>query len=227
MSTIRLTRKHWMASGIVVLVAIIVGVGVAAAAIPDSSTGIITACYQKQRGMLRVIDAQAGQRCRKSERQLSWSQKGPQGPVGPPGPAGPPGPQGPQGEPGISGREVVSASFTAEGQPPCPPNALCALQTTRKAALCPPGKNVLGGGYLLTQNQLVRHDVYGSRPYKRRRVRIQCHHSRVGGRNSQLRREESKQLHWIHRICHLCYYAVIWRQMGGAATLGGALRAID
>jgi hypothetical protein len=164
MSTIRLTKKHWMASGIVVLVAIIVGVGVAAAAIPDSSTGIITACYQKQRGMLRVIDAQAGQRCRKSERQLSWSQKGPQGPVGPPGPAGPPGPQGPQGEPGISGREVVSASFTAEGQPPCPPNALCALQTTRKAALCPPGKNVLGGGYLLTQNQLVRHDVYGSRP---------------------------------------------------------------
>lgn len=153
-----LSRKMWIASGVVVLLAVMAGVGVAAAAIPNSGTGIITACYQKQRGMLRVIDAQAGEHCRKSERQLSWSQKGPQGP------AGPPGPQGPQGEPGISGREVVSASFTAEGQPPCPPNALCALQTTRKAALCPAGKNVLGGGYLLTQNQLVRHDVYGSRP---------------------------------------------------------------
>jgi hypothetical protein len=148
-------------TGVVVLVAVLVGVGVAAAAIPDNSTGIITACYQKRRGTVRVIDAQTGERCRKSEKQLSWSQNGPQGPAGPPGPAGP---LGPKGDPGISGREIVSASFTAEGQPPCASNALCVLQTTRRAVLCPAGKDVLGGGYLLTQNQLVRHDIYGSRP---------------------------------------------------------------
>lgn len=147
-------RKRWIITGVVVLAGIL-SAGIAAAAIPNSSTGIITACYQKNKGMLRVIDAQAGERCRSSEIQLSWNQRGP---------AGPAGPQGPQGPPGLSGREVVSASFTAEGQPPCPPNALCALQTTRRAALCPAGKNVFSGGYTLTQNQLVRHDVYASRP---------------------------------------------------------------
>jgi hypothetical protein len=120
------------------LLVVAAGVGVAAAAIPDSNTGIITACYQKQRGMLRVIDAEAGESCRNSERQLSWNQQGPQGP------------QGPAGPPGVFGRAVVSASFSAEGQPPCPPNGLYVLQTTRKAALCPAGKNVLGGGYRLT-----------------------------------------------------------------------------
>jgi hypothetical protein len=147
-----MSRKWWIASGVAMVLVVIAGVGIAAAAIPDSGTGVITACYQKQRGMLRVIDAEAGDSCRNSEQQLSWNQQGPQGP---PGPAGPP---------GISGREVVSASFAAEGQPPCPDQALCLLQTTRKAALCPAGKNVLGGGYRLTQNQLVRHDVYASRP---------------------------------------------------------------
>lgn len=78
--------------------------------------------------------------------------------------AGPPGPAGPQGEPGLSGREVVSAPFFAEGQPPCPPNALCALQKTKGAAVCPPGKNVFGGGYTLDQNQLVSHEISASRP---------------------------------------------------------------
>jgi hypothetical protein len=150
-----MVKKRWVTAGAVMLLVVTTGLGVAAAAIPDSSTGIISACYQKQRGMLRVIDAKAGGTCRKSEKPLSWSQRGPQGPAGSTGPAGPP---------GVSAREVVSASFAAVGQPPCPPNGLCALQTTRKAALCPPGKNVLGGGYLLTQNQLVHHDVYGSRP---------------------------------------------------------------
>jgi hypothetical protein len=62
-----LSRRGWIASGVVVLVAVMVGVGVAAAAIPDNSTGIITACYHKQRGTLRVIDAQTGERCRKRE----------------------------------------------------------------------------------------------------------------------------------------------------------------
>src|SRR5215207_10383430 len=148
-------KRWWFTGGAVILLAATAGVGVAAAAIPDSSTGVISACYQKQRGMVRVIDASSGETCRNSEEPLSWNQLGPQGPVGPTGPAGPP---------GVSAREVVSASFTAVGQPFCPPNGLCALQTTRKAALCPAGKNVLGGGYLLTGNQLVRHEVYGSRP---------------------------------------------------------------
>jgi len=147
-------RKLLVVAGVAVLGGIFVS-GVAVASIPNSSTGVITACYQKNNGMLRVIDAQAGERCRRSEIQVLWNQRGP---------AGQQGPAGPQGPPGLSGREVVTASFTAEGQPSCPPNGLCALQTTRRAALCPAGKNVFGGGYRLTQNQLVRHDVYASRP---------------------------------------------------------------
>jgi hypothetical protein len=69
------------------------------AAIPGHG-GIIHACYRKHGGGLRVIDRSkrgfAG-KCRKSEKSLSWNQKGPSGPPGPQGVQGIPGPQGPAG----------------------------------------------------------------------------------------------------------------------------------
>ncbi len=47
--------------------AVLVGVGSAAfGAIPASNTGVITGCRDKNTSALRVIDYQAGTRCRKS-----------------------------------------------------------------------------------------------------------------------------------------------------------------
>lgn len=92
--------------------------GTAYAAIPNSTTGVITGCYQTFLGNLRVIDTQVGQRCNLVEKQLTWNQAGipgptggtgpagqtgPAGPSGTVGPAGGPGPTGPQGAPGPTG----------------------------------------------------------------------------------------------------------------------------
>ena len=74
-----------------VTLALVLGVsGFAMASIPGHG-GIIHACYQRHGGGLRVIDRSkqgfAG-KCRKSEKSLSWNQKGPPGIPGPQGPAG-------------------------------------------------------------------------------------------------------------------------------------------
>lgn len=61
--------------------------GVAGAAIPDSDDDEIHACYQKNQGQLRVIDAEGGAECRASEESLVWNQTGPQGETGPRGPS--------------------------------------------------------------------------------------------------------------------------------------------
>src|SRR2546430_8108817 len=63
----------------------LIGSSMAFADIPDSTTGVITACYPKWHffhlsGMLRVIDAQSGDRCKWSETTLTWNQEGRQGP---------------------------------------------------------------------------------------------------------------------------------------------------
>jgi uncharacterized protein YjbI with pentapeptide repeats len=54
-----------------------VGGGIAWAAIPDSTTGAITACYPTSgtnKGVLRVIDYQVGARCAAGEATLTWQQ---------------------------------------------------------------------------------------------------------------------------------------------------------
>jgi hypothetical protein len=76
--------------------------GVAVAAIPSSS-GVVSACYSKKTGAVRVVDKAKKQKCRKGEKALSWSQKGPAGAPGATGNGGPQGPQGPQGPPGDPG----------------------------------------------------------------------------------------------------------------------------
>jgi hypothetical protein len=74
----------------VTLALVLCATGFAMAAIPGHD-GIIHACYKKQGGGLRVIDLSksgfAG-KCRKSEKSLSWNQKGSPGTPGPQGPAG-------------------------------------------------------------------------------------------------------------------------------------------
>jgi hypothetical protein len=71
--------------------------------------GVISACYTRTTGALRVIDAAVAS-CRAGEIALSWNQAGvpgPQGPEGPEGPQGPPGADGAPGEPGASIEFVV------------------------------------------------------------------------------------------------------------------------
>ncbi len=60
--------------------------GFAVAAIPDKS-GKVNACYRKKTGTLRVVSS-SRKRCRRGERKLAWSQKGPPGPTGPKGASG-------------------------------------------------------------------------------------------------------------------------------------------
>jgi hypothetical protein len=65
--------------------------GVAWAVIPDSGTGVVTACYNPNgraaMKVLKVVDAQAGGTCAKGWVPLSWNQQGPKGDQGDPGPS--------------------------------------------------------------------------------------------------------------------------------------------
>jgi collagen triple helix repeat protein len=98
-------------AAVAAVVALALAAGVASGAIPSGSDGVIHACYQKpgllaNPGAVRVIDEEAGQRCRSNEVAFNWSQRGPQGAQGAPGPQGPrgdAGPSGPQGDKGEQG----------------------------------------------------------------------------------------------------------------------------
>jgi hypothetical protein len=101
-----------------VLVLAIAGVATGLAAIPGSD-GVIHACSGK--GGLRVIDAEAGEKCHKREDALSWSQRGP------------------QGEPGASGYEIVKQSGNRTTD-------LVGLYVMYVDVGCPAGKKAVGGG---------------------------------------------------------------------------------
>lgn len=100
-----MTNKRRTATATVAMVGLLaVGAGtVSAVADVPNGDGEITACRSAALGMLRVIDTEAGQRCRSGEKRLDWSQRGPQGPTGSPGPTGPAGPSGEQGPAGPEG----------------------------------------------------------------------------------------------------------------------------
>lgn len=69
----------WMLAGVV---GVIVGSS-ALAAIPDAG-GVIHGCYNPARqGSVRVIDTDAGQTCKATERTLNWNEQGPPGLTGP------------------------------------------------------------------------------------------------------------------------------------------------
>jgi uncharacterized protein YjbI with pentapeptide repeats len=55
-----------------------IATGVAFAAIPDSSAGLVTACYPTSgpsQGLLRVIDAQTGAQCKAGEAKITWASR--------------------------------------------------------------------------------------------------------------------------------------------------------
>jgi hypothetical protein len=88
--------------------AIVVTGSIAIAAIPDSSTKVITGCYAKTGGALVIIDKQAGKTCTTSQIELSWAQQGVPGTAGATGAAGLPGATGPAGAVGPAGPAAAS-----------------------------------------------------------------------------------------------------------------------
>lgn len=90
--------------------ALMLGVAVASAAIPDSPGGTIHGCYKKD-GNLRLIDPLSSKKdfseCKKDETAIDWNQSGVAGPAGPPGPAGPAGPPGAAWSPSYGIAQVI------------------------------------------------------------------------------------------------------------------------
>jgi hypothetical protein len=103
--------------------AILAGSVTAMAAIPDSTTGKITACYAKDGGSVRVINAQNGQKCTRGETTLAWNQRGRRGATGATGPQGQTGAQGgigatgPQGATGAAGQQGPQGDTGPPGDP--------------------------------------------------------------------------------------------------------------
>lgn len=131
--------------------------GVAIAAVPDSGTGVISGCYASLPGLgglpgvLRVVDAQGGQKCLPAEKPLAWNQSASPGPQGAPGPKGDPGTPGPKGDPGApgvkgpagpAGADGVSGYEIVESNGVATPG-----QSVAVIAHCPGGKFAIGGGF--------------------------------------------------------------------------------
>jgi hypothetical protein len=91
---------------ILLAIAAILTIGLTATAkatIPNSQTGVYTACYSNANGAMRVIDFEAkGLTCTAGEKAMGWNAAGPKGATGAQGPAGPKGATGAQGPAGIS-----------------------------------------------------------------------------------------------------------------------------
>lgn len=86
--------------------------------------GVVSACYSRSNGSIRVIDA-ATTSCKSSEILLSWGTTGPQGATGPTGPAGPAGPAGAPGATGAAGAAGPAGptGLTGPAGPAGPPGA--------------------------------------------------------------------------------------------------------
>jgi hypothetical protein len=93
---------------IVSLMALVLAMGgFAVAAIPDGS-GVFHACYKKKKGTLRLVSSSS--KCKKSERSVSWNQKGANGANGAAGAKGDKGDKGDAGTPATKLWAVVDGS---------------------------------------------------------------------------------------------------------------------
>ena len=108
----RITHFRPSPAIVVAVIALLVALGgMAAASIPGKG-GVITACYLKTGGSLRVLDTSrpgASGRCHQGERTLTWNQLGRQGIQGKQGKKGNTGPPGPT--------EGTSADFFSDTSP--------------------------------------------------------------------------------------------------------------
>jgi hypothetical protein len=81
--------SHVLATVLAVLIA-----GAAVYGSIPASNGVITGCYKKSGGALRIIDTALESCTSNNELSVNWNQVGPRGPAGPQGAMGTPGPQG-------------------------------------------------------------------------------------------------------------------------------------
>ena len=103
--------------GAVAATAILTG-SLAIAAIPNSTSRVITSCYDRRSGALRVIDKQAGAACNtRTETELAWNQTGPKGDIGLTGAPGVAGIKGDPGTPGVNGLPGVQGDAGTNGLP--------------------------------------------------------------------------------------------------------------
>lgn len=129
-----------------VIAMLIFGAVPASADIPDG--GVIKSCL-KTNGQLRIIDTSVGEVCGTGEVLLEWGQAGSAGPPGPPGSPGEPGPAGEPGEPGApgpAGPNVLSQVQVVVATSPLAPSVNVTAQ-------CPPGMQVISGGFNLFGEQ--------------------------------------------------------------------------
>src|SRR5215213_4407369 len=108
---------HALPAAAAATLAVATAVGVAAAtALPDSrlDAGAITACVQSN-GKPRIVTSSAS--CKKHERVLTWSVRGPKGDAGPAGPTGPAGAAGPTGPAGPAGPKGETGPSGPAGPP--------------------------------------------------------------------------------------------------------------
>ena len=98
-------KRFWVGVTVVAMAGV---AAISYAAIPQN--GVITGCFPRSGGTLRVIDATTGN-CKSSEQKLEWNQQGPQGP------AGAQGPQGVAGQPGALGPTEGVNSTDIESSP--------------------------------------------------------------------------------------------------------------
>ena len=175
----KLARRKRLAGIAVALVALLVGGGAALATIPGNG-GVISGCYQKNSGALRVIDPTQTS-CSTGEQALNFNQTGSQGPKGDqgpqgskgdtgpqgskgdPGPQGPVGPEGPKGDPGPAGQDGTGI---VSGYEIVTTHAYVApfISKTTAYAWCPLGKKPIGGGVGTAGHDL---EVLGSTPEHR------------------------------------------------------------
>lgn len=122
-------NKFRILGTILLAMALLTIAGVAYASIPNN--GVITACYLKSGGSLRVIDSTVTD-CRSNETKLEWNLTGPAGPPGQDGA------NGTNGQDGVSGYEIVTSDKDLSGGITF---ALGGVEVD-----CPAGKKALGGG---------------------------------------------------------------------------------
>jgi hypothetical protein len=79
-----------------------------------AANGVISGCYDKSGGALRVIDSDVTT-CKSNETSLTWNQTGPTGPTGLTGPQGIPGPAGPAGPAGPTGAAGPAGPIGPQG----------------------------------------------------------------------------------------------------------------
>lgn len=94
-------KSYRIIQSALVATAVVSMLPMAQATIPDEN-GVITGCFSKSGGTLRVIDP-ASTICKSSEITIAWNIQGPKGDTGPAGPAGPTGPVGATGPAGPAG----------------------------------------------------------------------------------------------------------------------------